>query len=151
MDVDEVNVTLDAMEPTALIAEPSPVAVRNLGPSGMGEAVELTGPLPALLAFVAQHWGVEEARDVADRINATDEQLRAAFDPINAATVRAYMESVAFNLHNANKPDIERDDNPAPEGTRNYDGRALAYHVEHLGRELRVTVEDVTMDGDVAP
>jgi hypothetical protein len=43
---------------------------------------------------------------------------------------------------------IEEDHNGPPGGTTDYTGRALAFQFEVDGRELRVLVEDVTIDAE---
>lgn len=59
-------------------------------------------------------------------------------------TLRGYLEhDVMLRPH-----EIEEDCNGAPGGTSDFEGRALAFIIEVGGRNLRVLVEDVTLDED---
>lgn len=62
-----------------------------------------------------------------------------------AETVRVVAENLA-RLFSVDTRLIEEDHNGPPGGTTDYDGRALAFQFEVDGRELRVLVEDVTVD-----
>jgi hypothetical protein len=62
---DDVTISLPAMEAKELLAKPTPEGVwlRKTGTMyGMGaEDVEIRGPKDAVLTFIADHWGDEEA------------------------------------------------------------------------------------------
>ncbi len=62
-----------------------------------------------------------------------------------ADTVRVVTERLA-QLYSMGWADIEADLNGPPGGTSDYDGRALAFIVEVDGYDIRVLVEDVTVD-----
>lgn len=60
-------------------------------------------------------------------------------------TVRVVTEHLARE-YGKGWADIEADHNDPPGGTTDYDGRALAFIVEVDGYQIRVLVEDVTID-----
>jgi hypothetical protein len=94
-------------------------------------------------------------REEAERIIGEDrvptavlQNLIDTFGPVNrgAETVRVVTENFA-RLHGDNAVlTIEEDHNEPPGGTSPYEGRALAFQFEVDGIELRVLVEDVTVD-----
>lgn len=94
-----------------------------------------------------------EIRQEATRIIGEDrvpvdvlEDIVERFGPIDAAvTVREVTETIA-RTYGVDVRLIEEDHNGAPEGTANYDGRALAFSFDVDGRDIRVLVEDVTVD-----
>ena len=64
-----------------------------------------------------------------------------------AETVRVVTENLA-RLFNVDVNTIEEDHNGPPGGTSDYAGRSLAFMFEVDGRNLRVLVEDVTIDAE---
>lgn len=68
------------------------------------------------------------------------------FGPIDAAlTVREVTETIA-RTYGVDVRLIDEDHNGPPGSTSDYEGRALAFTFEVDGRDLRVLVEDVTVD-----
>lgn len=92
-------------------------------------------------------------REEAERIIGEDrvptdvlEELVALYGQNDhAKTVRTVAENLA-RMFSVDVRLIEEDHNAPPGGTTDYEGRVLAFTFEVDGREMRVLVEDVTVD-----
>lgn len=73
-------------------------------------------------------------RDKAEQVRAKAEYLRGAFTSVGNRYIVG---------------PLEEDETTPPSGTNDYPGRVLAFNVEEShgqGRQLRVLIEDVTID-----
>lgn len=94
-----------------------------------------------------------ELRQEAERIIGEDriptdvlQDLVDRFGTIDAAvTIREVTQTMARS-YGVDVRLIEEDHNGPPGGTTDYNGRALAFTFEVDGRDIRVLVEDVTVD-----
>jgi len=70
METPEITIDIEAMEPMELLRHRTPdnVWMRLNGRAGHGDFVQLRGEREAVLAFVAEHWGDDEADSWAETV-----------------------------------------------------------------------------------
>ena len=110
--MNEVTVTLEAIEPGALIdrgmgfegyppggfAMPEGVWIRAEGLGSMGVDVSVRGPAPAVFGFIAEHWGEDAARV----------HMMAAAARRVLAEAALYAEDASGDLVNLSRPETSQ-------------------------------------------